>query len=809
MDITEIWKPQAGPQLMATLCPVRMVLFGGSRGGGKASSNDAKLLTNSGWRYFSEVRVGDKIVDPETGGTQDVLGVFPQGEKDLYSVVMEDGGSTLVTSDHLWTYRSLPSSKLETARTHSLQSCLGEGRKVFLPVYLDFSSSRAVRSIEFSHRGEATCISVSATHGLYVTDDYIVTHNTDCAIGKQIYGAMRYGSDWNGLFIRKNYKYFADIRRRLQQLIRAGLPAELVGPAQGTNYLRFQNGANVTLTVIESLEKAEFFQGQSFQLVVIEEACQFSYIDPMIEMLKGCLRSAAGVPTSMFLTANPGGSGHSQVRSRFMPEGSKPGQIIDDGFGMQSVFIASSVEDNKILCENDPEYVNLLRSIKDPILRRAWLEGDWDVVLGGFFGDVWNKFKHVVPDFRPPGHWPRIVGMDWGSSTPFSIGWYCVADGETSVSLAGVSRVFPKGALIRFHEWYGCPRNSVTGRIEANVGLRMASEDVASRMVDLEQRMPWLLGTTTRIDRIADPSIFAEKDGPSIAEKMAMKGIVWRKGENKRISGWDTMRKLLQGRVISRTYRDMEDGTREVESEQREPMLYFTEGCTHMVRTLPEVERDLLNIEDVDDSGEDHACLSLGTKLWLNGRVRRLGDILGQGGQVLNRFGLEEPATGVQITRRNASVVELVFNGSREVCTPDHRWLCVNNEWKEARNLRPGDLLARNGCGPAKVLGVFPLENKEDVACMYVPRTHSFVLASGLVSRNCDECRYVCMSRPSTGVLLRDTEKPGVMTENERDFMDAIQGSNTAGIENLSLPRSADTGFGVSSVRGLMLHIAR
>jgi hypothetical protein len=33
-------------------------------------------------------------------------------------------------------------------------------------------------------------------------------------------------------------------------------------------------------------------------MVSIEEACQFPYIDTMIEMLKGCLRSAAGVPTS-------------------------------------------------------------------------------------------------------------------------------------------------------------------------------------------------------------------------------------------------------------------------------------------------------------------------------------------------------------------------------------------------------------------------------------------------------------------------------------------------------------------------------
>jgi len=539
LNVTDIWAPQQGPQLMATLCPVRMILFGGARGGGK----------------------------------------------------------------------------------------------------------------------------------------------TDCAIGKQIYGALRHGYDWNGLFIRKSFKYFAGIRTRLRQLIRLGLPAELVGPEVGTNYLRFHNGAIITLTVVESIEKAEFFQGQSFTMVSIEEACQFSYIDMMIEMLKGCLRSAAGVPTSMFLTANPGGPGHSQVKSRFMPKGSRPGQVMRDSSGMDMVFIPSRVEDNLILCENDPEYVNLLRSIKDPALRKAWLEGDWDVVLGGFFGDVWNPFKHVIPSFRPPAHWPRIVGMDWGSATPFSIGWYAVADGETSVPLPGGARIFRKGALIRFHEWYGCPKNPQTGKIEANVGLRLQSTDVGTRMVDMEARMPWLMGRTPSMDRIADPSVFAEKDGPSIAEKFADTGIVWRRAENRRISGWDTVRQLLHGVQVSAEWGEDENGDRILLSEEREPMLFFTDNCEHAIRTLPEQERDMTDFEDIDTAGEDHAV---------------------------------------------------------------------------------------------------------------------------------DEIRYVATSRPSLGILLKDLEKPAPLGECERDFLSAQAGSdNSAIMDDLSLPRTADMGYLAEEIGGLRVHQAR
>jgi hypothetical protein len=104
---------------------------------------------------------------------------------------------------------------------------------------------------------------------------------------------MEHGYKWNGLFIRKSYKYFAELRRRIFELIRFGLPAELKGSAQSTNYLRFENGAQIMLTVIESMDKAEFFQGQQFSEISIEEACQFPFIEQLIEMLKGCMRSAA------------------------------------------------------------------------------------------------------------------------------------------------------------------------------------------------------------------------------------------------------------------------------------------------------------------------------------------------------------------------------------------------------------------------------------------------------------------------------------------------------------------------------------
>lgn len=423
---------------------------------------------------------------------------------------------------------------------------------------------------------------------------------TDCAIGRQILGALRYGYKWNGLFIRKNYKYFKELRRRIKELIMLGLPAELKGGDQQTNTLAFKNGATVSLTAVPRSDMLDFFQGQQFTEVSIEEACQFPFIETMIEMLKGCMRSPHGVPCSMFLTANPGGPGHQAVKVRFVspfPAGLRQIKADDD---MTTVFIPSKVRDNKILCSQDPGYVSNLESIRDPAVRKAWLEGDWDVVAGGFFDDIWRDHLHWIRPFRVPMHWPRLMGFDWGSAKPFSVGWWAVSGGEY-ISEAG--RKFPRGSLIRIREWYGCVR----GR--SDVGLRLDSTEIAERIREIEKKEgDRLLGSGGKegIDRIADPAIFKQEDGPSIAEKMAKRGIIFRRGDNKRIPGWDSARQYMKGEVIHTEWGVDRNGNRFIVSEEYEPHLYVFDTCHDFRRTVPSLARDEHDYEDIDTDQEDH-----------------------------------------------------------------------------------------------------------------------------------------------------------------------------------------------------------
>jgi phosphate starvation-inducible protein PhoH and related proteins len=68
---------------------------------GRAQPVSTEVLTPDGFRPIGEVRPGDHVVGSD-GHPTEVLGVFPQGEKDIYRVTAQDGASTRCTADHLW-----------------------------------------------------------------------------------------------------------------------------------------------------------------------------------------------------------------------------------------------------------------------------------------------------------------------------------------------------------------------------------------------------------------------------------------------------------------------------------------------------------------------------------------------------------------------------------------------------------------------------------------------------------------------------------------------------------------------------------
>jgi phosphate starvation-inducible PhoH-like protein len=68
---------------------------------GRSQPLDAKVLTPGGYRTMGEINVGDEVVG-SNGLPTTVLGVYPQGEIDVYRVTFSDHTSVECSGDHLW-----------------------------------------------------------------------------------------------------------------------------------------------------------------------------------------------------------------------------------------------------------------------------------------------------------------------------------------------------------------------------------------------------------------------------------------------------------------------------------------------------------------------------------------------------------------------------------------------------------------------------------------------------------------------------------------------------------------------------------
>lgn len=378
------------------------------------------------------------------------------------------------------------------------------------------------------------------------------------------------------MFFRKEMPQQDDLVERAKEIY---VPLGAVWQEQKKQF-RFSTGGRVRFRPLENVDDAEKYQGQNLSDAAVEEAGNYA-MPAAIDRLFGALRSTAGVPVQLILTANPGGPGHHWIKVRYIdpaPLGfTTLRRELPNGDQHRYVYIPSRVQHNRILLANDPGYVSRLYLVGSSDLVRAWLDGDWNVIAGAFFPEFGPQ--HIASPVTLPPTWLRFRAMDWGSARPFSVGWYAVSDGDLDQ--------FPRGALVKYREWYGVQKKP-DGSFEPNVGVKLVAEQVADGILDLEEKKEVEYG-------VLDPSAFAMVSGPSIAERMFDRGVTFRRADNARVArkgaqgGWDQLRARLKG-------------------DEGRPMLYFFASCLHSIRTIPVLQHDASRAEDVDSDGEDHAA---------------------------------------------------------------------------------------------------------------------------------------------------------------------------------------------------------
>jgi hypothetical protein len=120
----------------------------------------------------------------------------------------------------------------------------------------------------------------------------------------------------------------------------------------------------------------EHIQGQEFMDLFMDEAQQHEY--EVFSRIMGSQRVSGDVakeaiPQSL-IAFNPGGIGHNWLKAKFINK--------NDGDTRGIEFIKATVYDN--MDNLDAGYIETLQNLPE-ILRKMWLEGDWNAVSGQFF----------------------------------------------------------------------------------------------------------------------------------------------------------------------------------------------------------------------------------------------------------------------------------------------------------------------------------------------------------------------------------------------------------------------------------------
>ena len=360
----------------------------------------------------------------------------------------------------------------------------------------------------------------------------------------------------------------------------------------GKKCLEFWNGSKIWLSHCQYEKDLVKYQGPEIHVLLMDELTHFT--ESQYRFLRGrCRLGSLKVPDKykgllplILCGTNPGGVGHNWVKATFV-DYAAPLEINrtqkKDG-GMLRQYIPARLQDNPTLLENDPDYVDRLEGLGDPALVKAMLDGDWNIVSGGAFDDVWSS-KCVLERFKVPKSWRIDRSFDWGSSHPFSVGWWAECDGTEATN--GICP--PKGTIIRIAEWYGA--------IGPNQGMKLSAKEISEGIIEREKDLTdagWI--ATKPLAGPADNQInnVMQSSVPTIADDMAKLGVKWTssdKSPGSRIIGLE----LMRGR-LKEAKKDMPES----------PALYFMDNCRDSISTIPVLPRDKRKVEDVDTAAEDH-----------------------------------------------------------------------------------------------------------------------------------------------------------------------------------------------------------
>ena len=372
---------------------------------------------------------------------------------------------------------------------------------------------------------------------------------SDALLGFSIGRRIKYPGS-AGLFLRRSY---ADLSKAGAAISRSQEILAGTGAAwNGTEHKwRFPNGSVLEFGYMQTEDDRYNYQSAAYEDICWDEVTEFSELQYMF-MLARCRTTRSDDCKSYIRSAsNPINIGLAWVKRRFIdpmpPLTTFVEQVFDPSAG-QTVprtrcYVPATLADNSYL---GAAYHSVLLSL--PVaMRRALLEGSWDVFEGQVFGEF-SRDNHVVTPFRIPPEWPRWFAVDFGTNVPGCVLW--------------LSRS-PDGIVYVYREVYA----PMTATEQARAILQYSD----SRQC---------------LGNVGDPSLWnRDPQGQTVALTFVTEGVQdFQRAINDRLAGLQRVHEYLG-----------------------DDKLRIFEPCLNLIRTLPQLIYDRHRPEDVDTSGEDHA----------------------------------------------------------------------------------------------------------------------------------------------------------------------------------------------------------
>ena len=385
----------------------------------------------------------------------------------------------------------------------------------------------------------------------------------------------------NTLLLRRT---FPELEQSLLIYFRRDVPRELYRSFNDSKHVvDWWNGSTTRFGYCQSENDVYQYQGSEFLFIGIDELTLFTLKQWQFLTSRNRCPQADAFPCMAGAT-NPGNLGHAWVKSLWIDRKPAAGMESAEEYDPDDYeFIPARVEDNPIYAA-DENYIKTLRALPSH-LRRAFLEGDWDVFAGQYF-DKFDYAKHVIRREAITWRewWPRWISLDWGFEHPSAVYWHAAIPGGN----AGGASAYPRRPAYEENAFPPTANRQQVVTYREYVTRRTPPREIAREIVARSE----FCGEREKVETVyLSPDAFARRtDEASIAEQMgdvlASAGLPRpTPADDDRIGGWMLMYQMLDaGEWV------------------------LTDNCSELIRSLPNLVRDPERIEDVQKVNGDDAA---------------------------------------------------------------------------------------------------------------------------------------------------------------------------------------------------------